>query len=238
MLLGDVWHRQAYSELTVDDVCAEAAVSKGRFYGYFESKQDLFHELLRRESASLDAVIADLTAAPIGAAERLRRFARACLKDAEDGARMQLRADLAAAVGGDPAIEAALRESAARRRAALRTWIEEGVALERAANRARQCTCVDPARTGRRPRHPPPQRPDGVSMAQRATGARRLDLGHRSALTAFAPRRFTGKDTAAVGKCSRRHTPGQSPGLASGGDGAAVQHPNVVRGRRSSASAC
>ena len=118
---------QAYSDLTVDDICAEAAVSKGGFYGYFDSKQDLLRELLQRESASLDAVIADLSSAAIGAADRLRRFTRACLKDAEDGARMQLRADLAAAVGGDPAIAAALRESARARRSALRTWIEQGV---------------------------------------------------------------------------------------------------------------
>ena len=120
--------RQAYSELTVDDVCTEAAVSKGSFYGYFKSKQELLYELLRRESASLDTIIADLTAAPIGAVERLRRFARACLKDADEDARMQLRADLASAVGGDPGIEEALRDSARSRRAALRRWIDDGVA--------------------------------------------------------------------------------------------------------------
>ena len=120
--------RQAYSELTVDDVCTEAAVSKGSFYGYFKSKHELLYELLRRESASLDTIIADLTAAPIGAVERLRRFARACLKDADEDARMQLRADLAAAVGGDPGIEEALRDSARSRRAALRRWIDDGVA--------------------------------------------------------------------------------------------------------------
>lgn len=119
--------RQSYSELTVDDVCAEASVSKGGFYGHFESKQDLLHELLLRESSSLDTVIASLSEAPISAAERLRRFARACLKDAEDSARMQIRADLASAVGADPAIESALRETARRRRVALRAWIEEGV---------------------------------------------------------------------------------------------------------------
>ena len=108
-LVAAAWRclaQRAYSDLTVDDVCAEAAVSKGAFYGYFDSKQELLHELLQRESASLDAVISDLSAAPIGAAEKLRRFARACLKDAEDTARMQVRADLAAAVGGDPALRA------------------------------------------------------------------------------------------------------------------------------------
>lgn len=119
--------RSSYSELTVDDVCAEASVSKGGFYGHFDSKQELLHELLLRESTSLDAVIASLSDAPIAAAERLRRFARACLKDAEDSARMQIRADLASAVGGDRAIESALRDTARRRRAALRTWIEQGI---------------------------------------------------------------------------------------------------------------
>jgi AcrR family transcriptional regulator len=130
-LVAAAWRclaQRAYSDLTVDDICAEAAVSKGAFYGYFDSKQELLHELLQRESASLDAVISDLSATSLGAAEKLRRFARACLKDAEDTARMQVRADLAAAVGGDPAIESALRESARNRRAALRLWIDQGVA--------------------------------------------------------------------------------------------------------------
>jgi AcrR family transcriptional regulator len=130
-LVAAAWRclaRHAYSDLTVDDICDEAEVSKGAFYGYFDSKQELLHELLQRESGSIDAVIAELSASRIGAAEKLRRFARACLKDAEDSARMQIRADLAAAVGRDPAIEAALRESARSRRAALRAWIDEGVA--------------------------------------------------------------------------------------------------------------
>ena len=94
----------------MDDVCTEAAVSKGSFYGYFKSKQELLYELLRRESASLDTIIADLTAAPIGAVERLRRFARACLKDADEDARMQLRADLSAAMRGNPDIEEELSD--------------------------------------------------------------------------------------------------------------------------------
>jgi AcrR family transcriptional regulator len=119
---------RAYSDLTVDEVCSAAGVSKGAFYGYFASKQELLHALLAEDALALDTLIDELSATPISAGQRLRRFARASLRAAEDPARMQLRSDLWAALAADPAIEEALRSSAQKRRASLRTWIEQGIA--------------------------------------------------------------------------------------------------------------
>lgn len=129
-LINAAWARlklHPYSQLTVDEVCEAAGSSKGGFYGYFASKQQLLHALMEREAASLDAVLNELNTARYGAAERLRRFTRASIRDSGDPARMQIRADLASAAATDPTIEAALRDSARARRTTLRAWIEEGI---------------------------------------------------------------------------------------------------------------
>jgi AcrR family transcriptional regulator len=118
----------AYRDLTVDDICTAAGVSKGAFYGYFKSKQELLYALLDEDASTLDTLIEELSARPLSAGERLRRFARASLRDAENPSRMQLRGDLWAALGTDPAVEESLRSSARSRRAALRAWVEQGTA--------------------------------------------------------------------------------------------------------------
>jgi hypothetical protein len=43
--------------VAVDDVCAEARVSKGAFYGYFESKQDRYALRRREENASFRPLV-------------------------------------------------------------------------------------------------------------------------------------------------------------------------------------
>ena len=47
----DAW--DIASSQTVDDICAEAEVSKGAFYGYFSSKQELLIALLEEDAADL-----------------------------------------------------------------------------------------------------------------------------------------------------------------------------------------
>ncbi|MGH7876565.1 MAG: TetR/AcrR family transcriptional regulator, partial [Candidatus Dormibacteraceae bacterium] len=44
--------RKGYRDMTVDDVCTEAGVSKGAFYGYFHQKQDLLVALLDDDADS------------------------------------------------------------------------------------------------------------------------------------------------------------------------------------------
>ena len=86
-----------FRDLTVDDVCTEAGVSKGAFYGYFEHKQVLLLALLDDDSAALDAELEAITGASSSGVERVRRFAQAMLARGDDPARVQVRADLWAA---------------------------------------------------------------------------------------------------------------------------------------------
>jgi len=129
-LIDAAWRclaRKGYENLTVDDVCAEAEVSKGTFYGYFNSKQHMLLSLLEEDDASLEAFMDELGQTPLGSAERLGRFARAVLDRAEDPALVQLRADLWTELATDDAVETRLVDSVHRRRAILRGWIEEGM---------------------------------------------------------------------------------------------------------------
>ena len=57
LLVEGAWRcagRMGYSELTVDDICAEAEVSKAAFYGYFASEQELLITLFEEDAADLD----------------------------------------------------------------------------------------------------------------------------------------------------------------------------------------
>jgi len=130
-LLDAAWRclaRKSYRDLTVDDVCAEAALSKGSFYGYFESKKQMLTALVEEDDARLDALLEELGRARFTSSERLRRFTRSVLDRAEDASLVQLRADLWTEQLTDAAVRTHLAESVQRRRVRIRQWIEEGVA--------------------------------------------------------------------------------------------------------------
>jgi AcrR family transcriptional regulator len=128
-LIDAAWRclgRTSFADLRVEDICSEAGLSKGSFYGYFASKHDLLLTLLESDLSVL-AATAHEGAGTDGAA-RLRAFALAVLRSAEDASRMQLRADLWAAVASDPALADRLRDGIARRRAVVRGWVEDAIA--------------------------------------------------------------------------------------------------------------
>lgn len=114
--------------MTVDDVCAEADASKGAFYVYFETKQDLLLALLEDDAAQVDQQIEDLERQNLAQGERLRRFTRWMLERGGDGARAQVRADLWAVALTDDAVRRRLSQVIGRRRGHVRAWIEAGVA--------------------------------------------------------------------------------------------------------------
>jgi AcrR family transcriptional regulator len=126
--------RRGYRDLTVDDVCAEAGVSKGAFYGYFSRKQDLLLALLEDDTVALATALADAGRAGAGrpadppAGVVLRRFARAMLERAADPARVQLRADVWAVAPTEPQVRERLAFTAAAQRGWLREIVERGVA--------------------------------------------------------------------------------------------------------------
>jgi AcrR family transcriptional regulator len=112
----------------VDDVCAEAGVSKGAFYVYFDQKQDLLLALLEDDAAGVDAIMLDLQRSRLGGVERLRRLVRAELERGEDVARLQVRADLWAEMSSNPLVQERFAEIVRRRRVTVRSWIDNAVA--------------------------------------------------------------------------------------------------------------
>ena len=131
LLIEAAWRCAAvrgFADLTVDDVCAEAGVSKGAFYGYFESKQELLLALLEDDSAALDAELERITREASSGVQRVRRFAQAMVARGEDSARVQVHADLWADLLTEEVVRERLAESTQRRRELVRGWIEEAVA--------------------------------------------------------------------------------------------------------------
>jgi AcrR family transcriptional regulator len=131
LLIDAAWRCAAvrgFRDLTVDDVCAQAAVSKGAFYGYFEHKLDLLLALLEDDSAALDVELKAITSASSSGVERVRRFAQAMLARGDDAARVQVRADLWADLLTEDIVRDRLASVTARRRELVRGWIEEATA--------------------------------------------------------------------------------------------------------------
>ncbi len=129
-LIDAAWRRIAaagYHETTVDDVCAEAGVSKGAFYGYFATKQELFLALLDEETDALNRAAADLAAEQLTGAEQVRRFTQTMLQVGDDPARVQLRADLWSTLAADPVVRGRFAEAVERRRSVLREWITHSI---------------------------------------------------------------------------------------------------------------
>ena len=114
-----------FPQLTVDQLCAAAGVSKGAFYGHFQSKQDFLLALLEQDSADLDEAMERMEGSETNAVRRLRGFARTMLS--RNRGRAQVRADLWSEMPSQAAVRALLATKVAARRGRLRAWVEEGV---------------------------------------------------------------------------------------------------------------
>jgi AcrR family transcriptional regulator len=119
--------RGGYRNLSVDDVCAEAGLSKGAFYTYFEQKQDLLVALLEDDAADLGELVSD-AAGRVGGIEQIRRFVAVLVDRGADTAAVQLRADLWAEIASDEFLRARFLEAMQQRRARLAVLVEEAVA--------------------------------------------------------------------------------------------------------------
>ncbi len=115
--------------MSVDEICLEARLSKGAFYGYFDSKQALLLALLADDAAALDRIIERLGAQSVQSVSRLRRFVRAMLERGDDPARVQVRADLWAEMLTDNVVRERFTAAVRHRRTVLRAWIERAVAV-------------------------------------------------------------------------------------------------------------
>lgn len=119
--------KRGFQSLTVDDVCAEAGVSKGSFYVYFAQKQDLLIALLEDDAAGVDAIMRDVGDHDGSGVKRLRGLVQAMLQRGEDAAQLQVRADLWAEMSANPAVRDRFADVMRRRRVALRSWIKDGI---------------------------------------------------------------------------------------------------------------
>ena len=131
LLLDAAWRcaaERGFRDLTVDDVCAEAQVSKGAFYGYFEQKRDLLVALLDDDDAALARELHAIDAAHAGGPDRLRRFAKVMHARGQDAGRVQVRADLWAHLLSEPELRERVATTTHRRRVLIRGWIEDGIA--------------------------------------------------------------------------------------------------------------
>lgn len=130
LLIDAAWRCAAsrgFRDLTVDDVCAEAGVSKGAFYGYFSHKQDLLLALLEDDTAALERELERITTASSSGVQRVRLFAQAMLERGEDPARVQVRADLWAGLLVEETVREHLATAMRQQRILVRCWIEEAV---------------------------------------------------------------------------------------------------------------
>lgn len=119
--------RMGYRDMTVDDICTEAAASKGAFYGYFDSKYDLLIALLEEDAADLDATLDNLNRRSMSNIARLRSFAKEMCERGIDQSRVQLRSDLWAAILTEPIVRERMVAAVQRRRTVLRSWIAGAV---------------------------------------------------------------------------------------------------------------
>ena len=125
------WRRaasQGWRDMTVDDVCAEADLSKGAFYSHFASKRALLDALIDDDADAVIEVMGRLEAEHLDRPERLRRLTRMMLERAGDTSRVQVRTDLWAAVQTEPEIRQRVKGAVDAQRRVIRRWVEEAIA--------------------------------------------------------------------------------------------------------------
>ncbi|MDQ6726251.1 MAG: TetR/AcrR family transcriptional regulator [Actinomycetota bacterium] len=119
--------RGGYRTLRVDDVCAEAGLSKGAFYTYFDHKHDLLLALLDDDAEGMTELVAD-AGSQSGGVEQIRRFVAGLVERGSDGAAVQLRADLWAEISSDEGLRLRFLEAMQHRRMCLAAVIDSAVA--------------------------------------------------------------------------------------------------------------
>ena len=167
----------SFAELRVEDICREAGLSKGSFYGYFEAKRDLLFELVDddiRRSPPTRARARSRMAAP-----GCRRSHRPCCTRPRTSPGCSFGPTCGPRHRPDKALEGRLRDGIARRRAVVRGWVEDAIAAGVDGGGSRERPRVRAARARRRPRAAPPARPGGLPLGERPGRGRCAALGPR-----------------------------------------------------------
>lgn len=119
--------RMGFKDMTLDDVCQEAKMSKGAFYTYFAQKDELLLAMFEDDARSLDDMMADLERRIPNNRERIRLYTRAVLSRSENPAVVQVGADIWTAIATDKAVRGGVGRMMQARRVRLRSWIEGAI---------------------------------------------------------------------------------------------------------------
>jgi AcrR family transcriptional regulator len=96
-LLEAAWRciaKQGFRDLTVDDVCADAGLSKGAFYSHFVSKEALLMGLIAEDATAVGRVAEDPATRRLSPVQSLRKVTESMLMQGADPALVQLCADV------------------------------------------------------------------------------------------------------------------------------------------------
>ena len=106
----DLFSDRAYDEIAIDDIAAQAGISKGLLYHYFPSKRDFYVEVIREAARDLrERTEPDETLPPI---DRLSESLDAYLRHVEEHARGHATL-LRGGIGSDPEVRAIVDENRA-----------------------------------------------------------------------------------------------------------------------------
>ncbi|MFB6291252.1 MAG: TetR/AcrR family transcriptional regulator [Candidatus Bipolaricaulia bacterium] len=116
-----------YSDSTMDSIAEEAGVSKGTLYYYFDSKEELFFELLRDWLEKFDRYLDDLTdqSSPV---EELTEFHRTMISTVEETASLgKLMLEFWANASRKKKLEELLSDMLSKYRRRTARLIEKGI---------------------------------------------------------------------------------------------------------------
>jgi AcrR family transcriptional regulator len=89
-----LFEEKGYYETSMDDIVKESGLSKGAIYGYFESKEDLFESLQKREYITALDETRKLLSCPDSARTKLEKIADIYFLSQNESSRMQCRMTL------------------------------------------------------------------------------------------------------------------------------------------------
>lgn len=68
----NLFHRYGYSKTSIDDIARDSGLGKGTIYYYFESKEDIFQEVVKINSESFFKILNDMIKAQTDFSEKFR----------------------------------------------------------------------------------------------------------------------------------------------------------------------
>jgi AcrR family transcriptional regulator len=75
-IAADKFGKQGYQATTLDEIAAEAGISRAAFYLYFPSKEELLRRMYSQVIATSQAAIEHIVAEDLPVPEKLRRIIR------------------------------------------------------------------------------------------------------------------------------------------------------------------